>query len=103
MKIKTYYIEFYSCKDGVVYSLDKTVEAADIYNAMKVVENYCHDNYGTCEITSVKKVNKDTFTCEVCKRKYQWASPCTPDDCEDRFKDFCKEREVIECVRMKND
>lgn len=95
MEIKTYYIEFNSCKDGVVYSLEQTVEAADIYNAMKIVENYCHDNYGTCEITSVTKVNKDTFTCEVCKRKYQWASPCTPDDCDDRFKEFCKEREEI--------
>ena len=93
MEIKTYYIEFNSCKDGVVYSLEQTVEAADIYNAMKIVENYCHDNYGTCEITSVTKVNKDTFTCEVCKRKYQWASPCTPDDCESRFKDFCEGKE----------
>lgn len=89
MKIKTYYIEFDSYKDGVVYSLEQTVEAADIYNAMKIIENYCNDNYGTCEITDVKKINKDTFTCEVYKRKYQWASPCTPDDCEDRFKDFC--------------
>ena len=49
MEIKTYYIEFNSCKDGVVYSLEQAVEAEDIYNAMKIVENYCHDNYGTCE------------------------------------------------------
>lgn len=93
MEIKSYYIEFDSYKDGVTYFLEQTVEAVDIYDAMKIIENYCRDNYGTCEITSVKKVDKNTFTCEVCKRKYQWASPCTPDDCEDRFKDFCKERE----------
>lgn len=38
------------------------------------------------------KANGETaiFTCEVCKRKYQWASPCTPDDCEERLKDFCE-------------
>lgn len=93
MNIKTYYIEFNSFREGVDYSLEQTVEAVDIYDAMEIVENYCCDNHGTCEITSVKKVNKDTFTCEVCKRKYQWASPCTPDDCEDRFKDFCRGRE----------
>ena len=92
MKVKTYYIEFDSCKDGVVYSLEQTVEAVDIYDAMEIVENYCCDNHGTCEITEVKKVNKNTFTCETCKRKYQWASPCTPDDCEERFKDFCERK-----------
>lgn len=90
MKIKTYHIEFNSFREGKDYSLEQTVEAADIYNAMKIAENYCRDNYGTCEITSVKKVNKDTFTCEVCRRKYLFASPCTPDDCEERFKDFCE-------------
>lgn len=38
------------------------------------------------------KANGETaiFTCEVCKRKYQWASPCTPDDCKERLKDFCE-------------
>lgn len=56
-------------------------------------KDYDRDSIRICEITSVKKIDKNTFTCEVCKRKYQWASPCTPDDCEDRFKDFCKERE----------
>lgn len=40
------------------------------------------------------KANGETaiFTCEVCKRRYQWASPCTPDDCEERFKDFCERK-----------
>ena len=90
MKTKTYYIEFDSYKDGITYSLEQTVEAVDIYDAMKIIENYCHDNYGTCEITSVKKVDKNTFTCDVCRRKYFFASPCTPDDCEERFKDFCE-------------
>lgn len=61
MEIKSYYIEFDSYKDGVTCSLEQTVEAVDIYDAMKIVENYCRDNYSTCEITSVKKVNKDTF------------------------------------------
>lgn len=59
MNIKTYYIEFNSCKDGVVYSLEQTVEAADIYDAMEIVENYCCDNHGTCEITSVKEVTNE--------------------------------------------
>lgn len=90
MKIKSYYIEFDSYKDGVTYSLEQTVEAVDIYDAMEIVENYCCDNHGTCEITSVKKVDKNTFTCDVCRRKYFFASSCTPDDCEGRFKDFCE-------------
>ena len=57
MEIKSYHIEFDSYKDGVTCSLEQTVEAVDIYDAMKIVENYCRDNYGTCEITSVKKVS----------------------------------------------
>ena len=61
MEIKSYYIEFDSYKDGVTYSSEQTVEAVDIYDAMKMVENYCRDNYSTCEITSVKKINKNTF------------------------------------------
>ena len=58
MKIKTYHIEFNSFREGKNYSLEQTVEAVDIYDAMKIVENYCYDNYGTCEITSVKKADK---------------------------------------------
>lgn len=93
MKTKTYYIEFNSCKDGVVYSLEQTVEAVDIYDAMEIVENYCCDNHSTCEITSVRKIDKNAFTCESCKRKYLFASPCTPDDCEERFKEFYEGKE----------
>ena len=59
MEIKTYYIEFNSCKDGVVYSLEQTVEAVDIYDAMEIVENYCYDNYGTCEIKKVEEINNE--------------------------------------------
>lgn len=55
--MKNYYIEFNSCKDGVVYSLDQTVEAVDIYDAMKIVENYCQDNYGTCKIKKIEEIN----------------------------------------------
>ena len=56
--MKVYNIKFNSFKEGNNYSLEQTVEAVDIYDAMKIVENYCYDNYGTCEITSVKKVDK---------------------------------------------
>lgn len=91
MKTKIYYIEFNSFREGVDYSLEKEVEAVDIYDAMEVVENYCSDNYGTCEIKKVEEISKDTFTCEKCRRKYQWASPCTPDDCEERYEEFCRE------------
>lgn len=90
--MKTYYIEFDSYKDGVTYSLEEEVEAADIYDAMEVVENYCCDNHSTCEITSVRKIDENTFTCEKCKRKYQWASPCTPDDCDERCEEFCNRK-----------
>ena len=36
------------------------------------------------------KANGDTaiFNCDVCGRHRYFASPCTPDDCEERFKDF---------------
>lgn len=89
--MNNYYIEFDSYKDGVNYSLEKEVEAIDIYDAMEVVENYCCDNHSTCEIISVRKTDKNTFTCEKCRRKYHWASPCTPDDCDERYEEFCKE------------
>lgn len=58
-KYKTYHIEFTFFKEGGSYFLEQTVEAADIYDAMEVVENYCYDNYGTCEITKVEEVKND--------------------------------------------
>lgn len=62
MKIKTYHIKFNSFKEGKNNSLEQTVEAVDIYDAMEIVENYCCDNYGTCEITSVKEIaNENRF------------------------------------------
>lgn len=38
------------------------------------------------------KANGDTaiFNCNVCGRHRYFASPCTPDDCEARLKDFCE-------------
>lgn len=38
------------------------------------------------------KASGDTaiFNCDVCGRHRYFASPCTPDDCEERFKDFCE-------------
>ena len=59
MKIKTYHIEFNSFKEGEDYYLEQIVEAADIYNAMKIVEHYCYDNYGTCEIKKVEEINNE--------------------------------------------
>lgn len=29
------------------------------------------------------------FNCNVCKRRIYFASPCTPDDCEERMKELC--------------
>ena len=58
MKIKTYHIEFTLFKEGSNYLLEQTVEAVDIYDAMEIVENYCYDNYGTCEITKVEEIKK---------------------------------------------
>lgn len=59
MKVKTYRIEFSSFREGKDYSLEQTVEAVDIYDAMEVVENYCYDNYGTCEIKKVEEVSNN--------------------------------------------
>lgn len=59
MKIKTYHIEFNSSKEGEDYSLEQTVEAVDIYNAMKTVENYCYDNYGTCKINKIEEISNE--------------------------------------------
>ena len=59
MKIKTYHIEFNSFKEGNNYSLEQTVEAVDIYDAMEIVENYCYDNYGTCEIKKVEEIDNE--------------------------------------------
>ena len=61
MKIKTYHIEFNSFREGNNYSLEQTVEAVDIYNAIKIVENYCYDNYGTCEIKKIEEVNEESI------------------------------------------
>ena len=59
MKIKTYHIEFNSFKEGNNYSLGQTVEAVDIYDAMKIVENYCYDNYATCEIKKIEEIDNE--------------------------------------------
>ena len=59
MKIKTYHIEFNSFREGKNYFLELTVEAVDIYDAMEIVENYCYDNYATCEIKKIEEVNND--------------------------------------------
>ena len=59
MKIKTYHIEFNSFREGNSYSLEQTVEAVDIYDAMEMVENYCYDNYGTCEIKKIEEVKEE--------------------------------------------
>ena len=59
MKIKTYHIEFNSFREGKNYSLEQTVEAVDIYDAMEIVENYCCDNYGTCEIKKIEEVKEE--------------------------------------------
>ena len=59
MDIKTYHIKFKSFREGSSYSLEQTVEAVDIYDAMEIVENYCYDNYGTCEIKKIEEVNND--------------------------------------------
>ena len=61
MKIKTYHIEFNSSREGNNYSLEQTIKAVDIYNAIKIVENYCCNNYGTCEITKVEEINKESI------------------------------------------
>ena len=55
---RTYHIEFTLFKEGNSYFLEQTVEAVDIYDAMEVVENYCCDNHGTCEITRVEEIRK---------------------------------------------
>lgn len=41
------------------------------------------------------KANGDTaiFNCDVCGRHRYFASPCTPDDCEARFEEFCEDNE----------
>ena len=38
------------------------------------------------------KANGETaiFNCDVCGRHRYFASSCTPDDCEERLKDFCE-------------
>ena len=59
MEIKTYHIEFNSFREGNNYSLEQTVEAVDIYDAMEIVENYCYDNYGTCEIKKIEEINNE--------------------------------------------
>ena len=63
MKIKTYHIEFNSFRDGNNYSLEQTIKAVNIYDAIKIVENYCCDNYGTCEIKKIEEVKKEDICC----------------------------------------
>ena len=57
MKTKTYHIEFNSFREGKDYSLEQTVKAVNISDAMEIVKNYCYDNYGTCEIKKIEEVN----------------------------------------------
>ena len=63
MKIKTYHIEFNSFKEGNNYSLEQTIKAVNIYDAIKIVENYCCDNYGTCEIKKIEEINEEENIC----------------------------------------
>ena len=59
MEIKTYHIEFNSFREGSSYSLEQTVKAVGIDHAIKIVENYCCDNYGTCEIKKIEEVKEE--------------------------------------------
>ena len=59
MKVKTYHIEFKSFREGKDYSLEQTVKAADISDAMEIVKNYCYDNYATCEIKKIEEIDKE--------------------------------------------
>ena len=35
----------------------------DIYDAIEIVENYCCDNHGTCEIKKIEKINEEENIC----------------------------------------
>ena len=59
MKIKTYHIEFNSFREGNSYSLEQTVKAVDISDAMEMVKNYCYDNYATCEIKKIEEIDNE--------------------------------------------
>lgn len=41
----------------------------------------------------------EIFNCDVCKRHCYFASPCTPDDCEARYKEFCEESEDYKKIK----
>lgn len=59
----------------------------------------CYDvefDFEDCPVSvECVKANGDTaiFNCDVCGRHRYFASPCTPDDCETRFKEFCECKE----------
>lgn len=35
----------------------------DIYDAIEMVENYCYNNYGTCEIKKIEEINEEEDIC----------------------------------------
>lgn len=43
----------------------------------------------------------EIFNCDVCKRHCYFASPCTPDDCEARYKEFCEREGYKEIKNLK--
>ena len=57
--MKVYHIEFNSFKEGNNYSLEQTVKAVDISDAMEIVKNYCYDNYATCEIKKIEEIDNE--------------------------------------------
>ena len=57
--MKVYHIEFNSFKEGKDYSLEQTVNAVDISDAMEIVKNYCYDNYATCEIKKIEEIDNE--------------------------------------------
>ena len=56
MKIKTYHIEFNSFREGKNYSLEQTVEAVDIYDAMEIVEKVLRYLDNDSERNTLKKI-----------------------------------------------
>ena len=42
---------------------EQAIKAVAIYDAIKIIENYCCSHYGTCEIKKIEKINEEEDTC----------------------------------------
>ena len=69
----------------------------------KANDNFQYYNMSVVNLGDLTDILEEyeIFNCDVCKRHYYFASPCTPDDCEARYNEFCEREGYKEIKNLK--